>query len=127
MKGRRSRGRGRGRGTKRAQEPREERETTVEREQGPRVEAGDQMATAIQQMTNILARLVDQQGQIPVNQPQNPEIGEDRALEKFQKFVPPKFLGEPDPDIAEQWLEAMINIFAALNYIEQRQVNFAVF
>ena len=60
MKGRRSRGRGRGRGTKRAQEPREERETTAEQEQGPRVEAGDQMATAIQQMTNILARLVDQ-------------------------------------------------------------------
>ena len=63
MDGRRSRGRGRGRGNKRAQEPREERETTAAQEQGPRVEAGDQMATAIQQMTNILARLVDQKVQ----------------------------------------------------------------
>ena len=62
-----------------------------------------------------------------MNQPRNPEIGEDRALEQFQKFVPPKFLGGPDPEIAEQWLEAIINISAALNYTEQRQVNFAVF
>ena len=71
-------------------------------------------------MTNILARLVEQQGQTPVNQPRNPEIGEDRALERFQKFVPPKFLGGPDPETAKQWLEAMIKIFAALNYTEQR-------
>ena len=92
MEGRRSRGRGRGRGVKRAQELREERETSVEQRQGPRVEAGDQMATAVQQMTNILARLVDQQGQMPVNQPQNPEIGEDKVLERFKKFVPPKFI-----------------------------------
>ena len=64
---------------------------------------------------------------MPVNQPQNPEIREDRALERFQKFVPSKFLGGPDPDVAEQWLETVINIFAALNCTEQRQVNFAVF
>ena len=104
MEGRRSRGRGvsRGRGTRQTQEPRKERETVTGQERGPRVEAGDQVATAIQQMTNILERLVDQQGQIPVNQPHNPEIGEDRALERFQKFVPPKFLGGPDPDVVEQ-------------------------
>ena len=59
------------------------------------------MATAIQQMTDILARLVDQQDQMAVNQPQNLEIGEDKALERFQKFVPPKFVGGPDPDTAE--------------------------
>ena len=54
-------------------------------------------------------------------------MGEDRALERFQKSVPHKFLGGPDQETTEQWLEAMINIFAALNYTEQRQVNFAVF
>ncbi|XP_027150293.1 UDP-glycosyltransferase 71E1-like [Coffea eugenioides] len=123
MEGRRSRGCGasRGRGVRQAQEPRNERETAAKQDCGPRVEAGDQVATAIQQMTNILTRLVDQQGQIPVNQPQNPEIGENRALERFQKFIPPKFLGRSNPDVAEQWFEAMINIFAALNYTEQRQ------
>ncbi|XP_027169556.1 uncharacterized protein LOC113769291 [Coffea eugenioides] len=82
---------------------------------------------AIQQMTNILARLVEQQGQTPVNQPRDPEMGQDRALERFQKFSPPKFLGGPDPEVAERWLETMINIFTALNYTEDRQVQFAIF
>ncbi|XP_071902691.1 uncharacterized protein [Coffea arabica] len=78
-------------------------------------------------MTNILARLVEQQGQAPVNQPRDPEMGQYRALERFQKFSPPKFLGGPDPEVAERWLETMINIFAALNYAEDRQVQFATF
>ncbi|CDP17653.1 unnamed protein product [Coffea canephora] len=108
-------------------EPREERGETVEPQPGPRVERGDQVATTIQQMTNILARLVEQQGQAPVNQPRDPEIGQDRALERFQKFFPPKFLRGPDPEEAERWLETMINIFAVLNYVEERQVQFAIF
>ena len=78
-------------------------------------------------MTNILARLVEQQGQTPVNLPRNPEIGEERTLELFQKFSPLKFLEGSDPEVAERWLEAMINIFTALNYTEKRQVNFTVF
>ncbi|XP_027071790.1 uncharacterized protein [Coffea arabica] len=78
-------------------------------------------------MTNILARLVEQQGQTPVNQPRDPEIGEDRTLKRFQKFSPPKFLGGPDSELVVRWLEIMINIFAALNYMEDRQVNFSIF
>ena len=54
-------------------------------------------------------------------------MGHDRALERFQKFSPPKFLGGPNPEGVERWLETMINIFAALNYTEDRQVNFTVF
>nr|XP_027093480.1 uncharacterized protein LOC113713872 [Coffea arabica] len=54
-------------------------------------------------------------------------MGQDRALERFQKFSPPKFLGGPDPERVERWLETMINIFAALNYAEDRQVQFAIF
>ncbi|XP_027156901.1 uncharacterized protein LOC113758067 [Coffea eugenioides] len=78
-------------------------------------------------MTNILARLVEQQGQAPVNQPRDPKMGQDIALEGFQKFSPPKFLGELDPEVAERWLETMINIFAALNYAEERLVQFVIF
>ena len=70
---------------------------------------------------------MEQQGQVPVNKPRDPDMGQDRALERFQKFSPPKFLGVPDPEGVERWLEAMINIFAALNYTEDRQVQFAVF
>ena len=65
--------------------------------------------------------------QTSVNQPRNPEIREDRDLERFQKLSPPKFLGGLDPKVVERWLETMINIFAALNYMEERQVNFIVF
>nr|XP_027082262.1 uncharacterized protein LOC113704571 [Coffea arabica] len=77
-------------------------------------------------MTNILARLVEQQGQVPVNQPRD-DMGQDRALERFQTFSPSKFLGGSDPEAAERWLESMINIFTALNYTEDRQVQFTVF
>ena len=52
-------------------------------------------------MTDLLARLVDQQSQVPGNQEKDPKVGEDRALEQFQKFAPPKFLGGPDPEVAE--------------------------
>nr|XP_027109242.1 uncharacterized protein LOC113729112 [Coffea arabica] len=81
-------------------------------------------------MTDLLAHVVQHQGQHPVQQPENPDNpveGEDRALERFQKFSPPKFLGGPDPDVAERWLEKMIDIFAALLYSEERQVTFVVF
>ncbi|XP_027066637.2 uncharacterized protein [Coffea arabica] len=81
-------------------------------------------------MTDLLAHVVQHQGQHPVQQPGNPGNpveSEDRALERFQKFSPPKFLGGPDPDMAERWLEKMIDIFAALHYSEERQVTFAIF
>ena len=71
-------------------------------------------------MTNIFARLVEKQGQSPVNQPREPEIGEDRALKRFQKFSPLKFLRGSDLEIVERWMEAMINIFAALKNTEER-------
>ena len=77
-------------------------------------------------MTDLLERIVDRQGQEPVIQPGVLEGGVDRALERFQKFSPPKFLGGTDPEIVESWLERLINIFAALNYIEERQVSFAI-
>ena len=56
-------------------------------------------------MTDLLARLVDQQGQVPGNQQRDPKVGEDRALQWFQKFSPPKFLGGPNLEIAENWFE----------------------
>nr|XP_027127786.1 uncharacterized protein LOC113743923 [Coffea arabica]XP_027127787.1 uncharacterized protein LOC113743925 [Coffea arabica] len=77
-------------------------------------------------MADLLEQMVNQQGQGQVQHPGNHE-GEDRALERFQNFLPPKFLGGPNPDIAESWLERMLDIFAALEYSEKRQIAFAVF
>ena len=78
-------------------------------------------------MIDILERLADRQGPEQLNQLGRQDRGEDRALERFLKFNPPKFLGEPDPEVAENWLERMTNIFAALDYSEDRRVNFAAF
>ena len=55
-----------------------------------------------------------------MNQSRNPKIGEDRGLEYFQKFSPPKFFEGPDLETAEHWLKKMVNIFAALNYTNER-------
>ena len=101
MEGRRLRGRGRGREPRQTQDQEEDQGSVVNQNQGPRNEGGDQVATAINRMTDLLARLVDQQGQVPGNQQRDPEVGEDRALERFKKFVPLKFLGGPDPEVAE--------------------------
>ena len=78
-------------------------------------------------MTNILERLAERQGPGPVNQPGAREKREDRALERFFKFAPSKFLGRPGPEIAENWLERITNIFATLDYTKERRVNFAAF
>ena len=132
MEGTRS-GRGRGRG---GRQPTTEQGTGTEVPEPtpePQIDPNVQVAAAIQRMTDLLAQVVQQQGpnpNPPVGNPGNPGNhveSEDRALERFQKFSPPKFLGGPDPDVAEQWLEKMIDIFAALRYSEERQVTFAVF
>nr|XP_027124222.1 uncharacterized protein LOC113740908 [Coffea arabica] len=78
-------------------------------------------------MTDIHERLAERQGPGPLNQPGTQDRGEDRALETFLKFNPPKFIGGSDPELAENWLERMTNIFAALDYAVERRVTFAVF
>ncbi|XP_027156918.1 uncharacterized protein LOC113758087 [Coffea eugenioides] len=77
-------------------------------------------------MADLLERMVNQQGQGQVLHPGNHE-GEGYALERFQKFLPPKFLGGPSPDIAESWLDRMLDIFPALGYPEERQIAFTIF
>ncbi|CAH2812436.1 MAG: hypothetical protein CBHOC_5400, partial [uncultured Caballeronia sp.] len=104
-----------------------DRESEVE-QPGDEVPPVDQVATAINRMTDILERMAGPQGQGQGQAPPvGPEGGEDRALERFQKFGPPKFLGGSDPEAAEMWLERITDIFSALNYTEDRQISFATF
>ncbi|XP_027118548.2 uncharacterized protein [Coffea arabica] len=121
METRQRRTRGRGREPRQVQDQGEEQGSVANQNQGPRGDRGDQVATAINRMTDLLAHLVDQQGQVLGNQQRDPEVGEDRALERFQKFAPPKFLGRHEPEVAENWFERMEDIFAALHYSEERQ------
>ena len=67
MEGRRQRGQGRGRGPRQVQDQEEEQGSVANQNQGPGGKEGDQIATAINHMTDLLARLVDQQGQMTNN------------------------------------------------------------
>mgnify|MGYP004709726891 CR=1 FL=1 len=121
---------GRGRGIRQPVTEGSSQETVPEPNLEPRIDPNAQVTTAIQRMTDLLVHVVEHQGQPPVHQPGNPGNhieDEGRALRRFQKFSPPKFLGGPNSDVAERWLEKMIDIFAALHYSKERQVTFVVF
>ena len=128
----RGRGRNRGRGRGRRAEPLRDQGgdtvSEVNQNRGPEGGGGDQMATAINRITEVLERLTDRQGPGPVHQQPGGQLDtEDRALERFLKFGPPKFQGGPEPEIAEGWWERISDIFATLDYTETRKVTFASF
>ncbi|XP_073017813.1 uncharacterized protein [Primulina eburnea] len=51
----------------------------------------------------------------------------DRALERFLRFKPPKFEGKPDAFQAESLLSKINKIFSILNYSEEQKVNFSTY
>ena len=71
MEGTRS-GRGRGRGRRQPTPDRGAGETSSGLNPEPRVDPNVQIAAAMQQMTNLLAQMVQQQGQNPNPNPGNP-------------------------------------------------------
>ena len=77
---RRQRDRDRGRESRQVQDQGQEQGSVANQNQGPWGEGGDQVATAINQMTDLLARLVNQQGQVPGNQQRDHE---NKALKRF--------------------------------------------
>ena len=113
MDGRKS-GRGRRCGTRQTQPQGNDQGSAIGPTQGRENIDGNQVATAINRITDILEQLTEQQGPGPINQPRTQDRGENRALERFLKFTPPKFIGGPDPELVENWLERMTYIFAAL-------------
>nr|XP_027068159.1 uncharacterized protein LOC113693729 [Coffea arabica] len=120
-------GRGRGRPTRQHPEAGRDREPEVNPDQGQEGGAGDGVTTAINRITDVLERLTEHQAAGPVRHPGGPADSDDRALERFLKFGPPKFYGGSEPEITEGWWERISDIFAALNYPEERQVTFAAF
>ncbi|XP_071901550.1 uncharacterized protein [Coffea arabica] len=120
-------GRSRGRPTRQHPEAGGDREPEVNQDQGQEGVAGDRVATAINRITDVLERLTEHQASGPVHRQRDLVDSEDQALERFLKFGPPKFYGRPEPEIAEGWWERISDIFAALNYAEERQVTFAAF
>ncbi|XP_071927217.1 uncharacterized protein [Coffea arabica] len=119
--------RSRGRPTRQHPEAGGDREPEVNQDQGQEGVAGDRMATAINRITDVLERLTENQATGPVRHQGGPVDSDDRALERFLKFGPPKFHGGPEPEVAEGWWKRITEIFAALNYTEERKVTFATF
>ena len=94
MEGTRS-GRGRGPGSRQPVNEEGNHEPVPEQNPEPGVDSNVQVAAAIQCMTDLLAHVVERQGQNPIPQPGNlgnHVEGQDRALERFQKFFPPQFI-----------------------------------
>ena len=58
---------------------------------------------------------------------ENLEIYEDVALERFQKFRPPRFNGEGGEEIVEKWIEGMKDIYKVLKYQDERKISFGEF
>ncbi|XP_075478834.1 uncharacterized protein LOC142519687 [Primulina tabacum] len=64
----------------------------------------------------------------PHDQAQDHHIeANDRALERFLRFKPPKFEGKPDAYQAESWLSKINKIFSILNYSDEQKVNFPTY
>ncbi|XP_071905605.1 uncharacterized protein [Coffea arabica] len=120
-------GRGRGRPTRQHPKAGGDREPEVNPDQGQEGGAGDGVATAINRITDVLERLTENQATGPGRHQGGPVDPDDRALERFLKFGPPKFYGGPEPEVAEGWWERITEIFTALNYTEERKVTFATF
>ena len=55
------------------------------------------------------------------------EVPNDIALERFQKFRPPRFNGMGGEEEAERWIDAMNDLYDALQYSEARKVAFGKF
>lgn len=84
------------------------------------LDVGAQVAIALDRITQVLQNQNNFSGNQRIDE-------EDLFLERFQKFHPPKFDGDLNPEKAEAWLEEIVNIFTALRYTEERKVAFAKF
>ena len=97
--------RGRGHGVRQTQSQGDDRGSAIGPTQGQKNVEGNQVATAINRMIDILERLAERQGPESLNQLGAQDRGNDRDLERFLKFALPKFIGGPDLELAENLLE----------------------
>ncbi|MQL80292.1 hypothetical protein Taro_012741 [Colocasia esculenta] len=64
-----------------------------------------------------MAQFVAQHGDAPV-----PQGGTEKVLREFLQFQPPQFLGQPDPDIAWAWLDAVERTFRSMECVPEERV-----
>ncbi|MQL95248.1 hypothetical protein Taro_027917 [Colocasia esculenta] len=64
-----------------------------------------------------MAQFVAQHRDAPV-----PQGGTGRVLREFLQFQPPQFLGQPDPDVARAWLDAVERTFHSMECVPEERV-----
>ncbi|MQL97550.1 hypothetical protein Taro_030242 [Colocasia esculenta] len=64
-----------------------------------------------------MAQFVAQHRDAPV-----PQGGIGRVLREFLQFQPPQFLGQPDPDTARAWLDAVERTFRSMECVPEERV-----
>ncbi|MQM11664.1 hypothetical protein Taro_044573, partial [Colocasia esculenta] len=64
-----------------------------------------------------MAQFVAQHRDAPV-----PQGGTGKVLREFLQFQPPQFLGQPDPDIARAWLDAVERTFHSMECVPEERV-----
>ncbi|MQL85093.1 hypothetical protein Taro_017617 [Colocasia esculenta] len=64
-----------------------------------------------------MAQFVAQHRDVPV-----PQGGTGKVLREFLQFQPPQFLGQPDPDAARAWLDAVEQTFRSMECVPEERV-----
>ncbi|MQL71314.1 hypothetical protein Taro_003611 [Colocasia esculenta] len=64
-----------------------------------------------------MAQFVAQHREAPV-----PQGGTGKVLREFLQFQPPQFLGQPDPDAARAWLDAVERTFRSMECVPEERV-----
>ncbi|TXG51791.1 hypothetical protein EZV62_024315 [Acer yangbiense] len=96
-----------------------------------------QLAEEADPMTNLIARLLEQQNRLlaDMNRGSSNAIGRGNAgtgdvvvtLERFKKLGPSVFKGRIDPIAAEAWLKQIEKVFTAIACPDKQKVVFASF
>jgi hypothetical protein len=93
-------------------------------EENPDSSSGDVVAKALSRVAEVLQHVT----RTNYREEHCPETKGDQVLERFLKFNPSPFHGRPDSEQeAEAWVKQMEDMFAALNYANQRKVQFVTF
>ncbi|MQL77893.1 hypothetical protein Taro_010310 [Colocasia esculenta] len=64
-----------------------------------------------------MAQFVAQHRDAPI-----PQGGTGKVLREFLQFQPPQFLGQPDPDIARAWLDAVERTFRSMECVPEERI-----
>ena len=82
------------------------------------------LESTLVRMANYFER---QEGRVERDEQATTDVPNDEALERFQKFQPPKFNRKGREKTTERWIEAMTDIYDAMMYSGERKVTFGKF